>query len=93
MTLPTKLTTIGDYAFYSCENLQEIELPEGLLNIGACVFYDCTSLREITIPKSVISIGNDLVNKNNIYPTIYVYSGSYAQTYVVEKRYYRHVVI
>lgn len=55
------VTSIGNGAFDSCENLENIVLSEKLLAIGDRVFYDCTSLTELTIPASVVTIGRDTV--------------------------------
>jgi len=44
ITLPSGITSIGNYAFYGCTNLALTELPEGLTSIGRRAFYGCTSL-------------------------------------------------
>ena len=50
-------TSIGNYGFYGCVNLQSVIVPEGITSIGKCVFYNCENLQSITIPQSVNSIG------------------------------------
>ncbi len=52
------VTSIGNFAFLSCENLTEITLPKNLTEISMYALLDCKSLRNITIPASVTSIGN-----------------------------------
>lgn len=52
----TKCREIGDYTFYNCKSLQNIDLPEGLTKIGQAAFKDCTSLKEIVIPNGVEAI-------------------------------------
>ena len=52
-----KVTSIGDYAFCSCENLETVKLPESIISIGASAFSNCANLRLINIPSSVIEIG------------------------------------
>lgn len=42
------VTSIGDYAFYGCENLTEVTLPDGLKTIGARAFVYCYALNTIT---------------------------------------------
>ena len=54
----TRLTSIGQYAFYNCSSLSEITLPNGLINLGNYVFYNCKSLVEIMLPESVTTLGN-----------------------------------
>lgn len=50
------VTAIGEYAFYSCENLVEVTLPGTIISIGAYAFYDCTGLAEIMLPTNVTTI-------------------------------------
>lgn len=54
----TKLTTIGDFAFYDCTSLKSITIPDSVTSIGYQAFYKCTSLKSVTIPDSVTSIGD-----------------------------------
>ena len=53
------VTTIGNYAFYSCTSLESITIPDGVTSIGEAAFGRCTSLNSITIPDGVTSIGFD----------------------------------
>ena len=55
--LPDGVTTIGDYAFYECENLTGITIPESVTTIGKGAFAGCNNLTSITIPDGVTSIG------------------------------------
>lgn len=52
------VTSIGDFAFCSCNSLTSIKISNNLKNIGQNAFDRCTSLTSITIPNSVVSIGN-----------------------------------
>ncbi len=62
-----ELTTIPDYAFAGCVNLQEITLPPTITSIGYYAFgysvdnqgypVPCSSLHNIVIPPSVTTIG------------------------------------
>lgn len=53
LTLPETIETIGDYAFYGCSRIIEINLPGTLTYIGVSAFEECTSLVSITLPKSL----------------------------------------
>lgn len=55
VTLPAKLETIGDYAFYHVQ-ISEIELPDTLTYIGERAFSG-SFLEEIYLPDSVAEVG------------------------------------
>lgn len=52
--IPKSVTSIGDYAFYSC-SLDTIKIPFGVTAIGNHAFY-YASLTSITIPNSITNI-------------------------------------
>ena len=56
-TIPSSITSIGNYTFYKCSSLTSIEIPNGVTSIGSGAFYNCSSLTSIEIPNSVTSIG------------------------------------
>jgi hypothetical protein len=56
--LPESLTSIGNNAFYHCNELTAITLPESLTSIGHCAFGWCGKLTAITLPESLKHIGN-----------------------------------
>lgn len=56
-TIPNSVTSLENYAFYSCRNLTSITIPESVINIGCWTFYYCSSLTNITIPNGITSIG------------------------------------
>lgn len=50
------VTTIGDYAFYGCENVTSVTLPDTVTQIGKLAFYGCKELRTLTVPDSVLTV-------------------------------------
>ena len=50
------VTTIGDYAFYGCENVTSVTLPDTVTQIGKLAFYGCKDLRTLTVPDSVLVV-------------------------------------
>ncbi len=49
--------SIGEYAFYNCSSLMNIEIPDSVTSIGKYAFAGCSSLTNIEIPDSVTLIG------------------------------------
>ena len=58
-TLPDNITSIGQYAFYGCNNegFTSITLPEGVTSLGNYAFNGCSALSEIALPANITSIG------------------------------------
>ena len=55
--VPNTVTTIGNYAFYDCDNLTSVTIPDAVTTIGDYAFYDCYKLTSVTIGDSVTTIG------------------------------------
>ncbi len=49
---------IGQYAFYYCKNITEVDIPDSVTEIGDSAFSMCTSLTDVNIPNSVTEIGD-----------------------------------
>ena len=55
--IPSSVTKIDAYAFYSYKGLTSISIPNSVTSIGYKAFGSCTGLTSVTIPNSVTSIG------------------------------------
>ena len=60
--LPDGLTSIGNYAFFSCYNLTSIIIPESVISIGKYAFFRCTRLTDITMSPNITSIGDNALS-------------------------------
>lgn len=68
--MPSGLVSIGDYAFYDCRNLHNVDLSYDLgvpvlTTIGEHVFYYC-ALEAITLPSSLSNIGSTAFHDSGI---------------------------
>ena len=59
ITIPARVTAIGDGAFSGCTGLTGVTIPAGVTSIGQGAFHDCTGLTSVTIPASVTYIGKN----------------------------------
>ena len=57
VTIPSSVTSIGNYAFYGCSGLTSVTIPNSVTSIGIESFCCCSGLTSVTIPNSVTSIG------------------------------------
>ena len=51
------VTSIGESAFYGCNNLTSATIGNSVTSIGNNAFYSCRNLTSITIPDSITAIG------------------------------------
>ena len=51
--IPTKVTSIGSYAFYRCSHLASVTIPGSVTEIKDYAFFGCSSLTSITIPDKI----------------------------------------
>ena len=58
MDLPDSLKLIGTYAFYSCEELENLYFPAQLRTIGRSAFYGCNNLTEVILAENLEKVGS-----------------------------------
>ena len=51
------VTSIGDVAFYDCENLRNVALPDSITEIGRFAFNMCHNLQLESLPENLNEIG------------------------------------
>ena len=57
--LPASVTSIADYAFAYCENLESITLADTIQTVGKGIFKNCTNLTSCIIPQNVTQIATE----------------------------------
>lgn len=60
-TLPSTVTTVGDYAFRNCR-IETFHFADGLKSIGKYAFYD-SSVKEVSLPSTVKQVPTGLFQK------------------------------
>lgn len=56
--IPDGVTSIGNYAFYSCDKLKTVTIPSSVKKIDAYAFRLCESLIQVNTTDGLISIGD-----------------------------------
>lgn len=57
LQIDSKVTCIGNFAFYGCTALTSVSFSDSVTNIGNYAFYGCTGMTEIILPDNVTDIG------------------------------------
>ena len=52
VSIPTSVTYIGQGAFGSCAQLEELHIPNTVTSLGSFLCHDCTSLTDVTLSTS-----------------------------------------
>ena len=64
--ISTKINKVGEYAFYNCYSLDNIQLSNSLTEIGQYAFANNSRLKNISIPTTVIEIGKYAFSNTSI---------------------------
>ncbi|NMN01380.1 leucine-rich repeat protein, partial [Bifidobacterium panos] len=62
----SRVTSIGESAFYSCLRLASLSLPDSLKSIDTSAFFTTPSLSEVLIPASVTTIGENAFRNSSL---------------------------
>ena len=57
LIIPDSVTTIGEFAFYDCDNITSVTISDSVTTIGGYAFAYCYRLTSVTIGDSVTTIG------------------------------------
>ena len=86
VSLPSGLTSIGDFAFYDCSNLTSISISAGVADIGQYAFAQCTGLLQIDFGTGVQAIGEGAFQCCETLTAVYFPA---SLTVIGEKAFYR----
>ena len=50
ITIPSSVTSLGEYCFYDCSGLTSITIPSSVTSLGNSCFASCSGLASVTIP-------------------------------------------
>ncbi|MDE5552670.1 MAG: leucine-rich repeat protein [Muribaculaceae bacterium] len=62
VNLPNTLIDTGDFSFYECENLEEVNFGNNVTKIGYDCFAICSNLKRVILPNSVTIIDDGAFN-------------------------------
>lgn len=79
VTFGSGMKILKTKGFSDCRYLEDIVIKEGVTSIENGVFIGDSKIKTITLPASITNIEKHAFNLNLNNPTIYGYSGSYAE--------------
>ena len=82
VTIPASVTTIGEWAFSSCNSLASITIPASVTSIGIYAFRDCTSLTSVTFAGTIPSANFNATAFDGDLSTKYLANGAGTYTRV-----------
>lgn len=64
------VTSLGEYIFWDCLSLTEVNLPNSLTTLRKECFYSCTALKSITLPDNISMIDESAFEECNALETV-----------------------
>lgn len=58
ITIPSTVTTLGDYAFFNNDSITSVDVPSTVTSIGAYAFAECANLMNVNLPDGLTTINN-----------------------------------
>ena len=65
ISIPSSITSIGNYAFSNCDSLATIDIPSSVTSIGDSAFSDCDALRTVTLHEGLLKLGGYAFSKGH----------------------------
>ncbi len=62
VTIQEGITSVGAYAFYGLDQLEDIRLAGSITEIGNCALAGCIKLENLKLPEGVSSIGSEILD-------------------------------
>ena len=73
LVIPSSVTTIKAYQFYSFNCITSVKMEEGVQEVMDYAFFACTNLQSVTLAKSTQSIGTNAFAYCSNLSTIYIF--------------------
>lgn len=63
LKIPDGMTSIGDWAFFDCKDLNSITIPDSMINVGTGAFSGCSGLTDVVLPDSITTISDEMFSR------------------------------